>query len=163
MTSRRYLGIAVLAFATAAILSATITEATSAFTRIKWQYYVYGGKFAGGGSPTKCKVRLNNCGSFYTYFNVVPDPKSITFDYSPSGSGGRWTSSQLSLPPTIYNGIAINLLSTGSITSVKIDPATNMKRFNSSRITFTSRQIQVDWQNLHFDSSTIVKLDVSVK
>lgn len=146
----------------AALLSLTIGASAGGWrgANLQWQYYAYGGAYDGGGSPTECKLRKNNCGSFFTYFNIVGDRKSITFDYSPSGSGSTWAASDLSLPPTIYNGIAINVLSTGTITSVKIDPATNMAGFDTSRISFTAKQIQVDWQNLTFDSSTIVKLDV---
>jgi len=127
-----------------------------------WQYYAYGGPYNGGGSPGECTVGKNNiCGSFFSYFNIITAPKSITFNYSPSGSGGTWSESVLSLPPTIYNGIAINLVSRGTITAVTIDKATNMAGFNSSHLSFTGNQIQVDWQNLPYNSSTIVKLDVT--
>jgi len=126
-----------------------------------WQYYAYGGPYNGDGSPGQCTVgKKNTCGTFTGYFNIITSPKSITFNYSPSGSGGTWSQSELSLPPTIYNGIAINLVSRGTITSVTIDKATNMAGFNASHLSFTANQIQVDWQNLSYNSSTIVKLDV---
>jgi len=129
-----------------------------------WQYYVYGSPYNGLGSPGQCNVQstTTTCGTFTGYFNIVTDKHSITFDYSPSGSGGQWSKSDLSLPPTIHSGVAINLTSPGRIASVKIDPATNMVGFDSNRVSFTANQIQVDWQQLSFDSSTIVKLDVGV-
>jgi len=36
-----------------------------------------------------------------------------------------------------------------------------MVGFDSSRISFTGTQIQVDWPMLGFDEGTVVKLDVS--
>jgi len=129
-----------------------------------WQYYVYGSAYNGLGSPGQCKVQstTTTCGTFTGYFNIITDKQSITFDYSPSGSGGQWAKSDLSLPPTIHSGVAINLTSPGRILFVKIDPATNMVGFDNSRVSFTANQIQVDWQQLSYDSSTIVKLDVGV-
>jgi hypothetical protein len=130
--------------------------------KLEWQYYAFGDPYNGNGSPGECKVQgsATTCGTFTGYFNIVTDKKSITFDYSPSGAGSTWSKSALSLPPTIHNGVAINLTSSGTITSVKIDPATNMVGFKKNRVSFTANQIQVDWQKLAFDSSTVVKLDV---
>jgi hypothetical protein len=131
-----------------------------------WQYYAYGSPYDGNGSPGQCTVQgtATICGTFTGYFNIVTDKKSITFDYSPSGAGGSWSKSVLSLAPTIHNGVAINLTSPGTITSVKVDPATNMVGFKKNkRVSFTANQIQVDWQKLSFDSSTVVKLDVTVE
>ena len=129
-----------------------------------WQYYVYGTAYNGLGSPGQCNVQgtTTTCGTFTGFFNILTDKHSITFDYSPSGSGGQWSKSDLSLPPTIHSGVAINLTSPGRIMYVKIDPATNMVGFDKDRVSFTANQIQVDWQQLSFDSSTVVKLDVGV-
>jgi len=74
---------------------------------------------------------------------------------------GPWTQSPPSLAPTINNGIAITLLAGSSLVNVSIDPATNMTGFGNSNFSFTNNQIEVDWQNLPFASSTIVKLDVT--
>lgn len=163
MISHRYVAISAFALAIAATLPTMALASTATWKTIQWQYYAYGGAYNGGGSPTTCTVKLNNCGAFFTYFNVDPTRNSITFNYSPSGSGSTWGSSVLSLPPTIYNGIAINLLTPRrvKIQSVTIDSATNMAGFDSSHLSFTKKQIQVDWQNLSFNSSTIVKLDVT--
>lgn len=129
-----------------------------------WQYYVRGSSYNGLGSPGQCNVQstATTCGTFTGYFNIITDKQSITFNYSPSGSGSQWSQSILSLPPTIHNGVAINLTSPGRIMYVKIDPATNMVGFDTNRVSFTANQIQVDWQQLSYDSSTIVKLDVGV-
>jgi len=66
----------------------------------------------------------------------------------------------LSLAPTIYNGTAVRMVSGPTITNVTIDGATNMVGFNSSRLSFTGNEIQVDWADLSFDEDTIVKLNV---
>jgi Ca2+-binding RTX toxin-like protein len=161
-----------------------------------WQYYAFGGPFhdvyfrAGTGDL----VRLQTHGEFVVFpggvttstrgfqnaiddpdpaarpivaFDILADDTSITFRYGFTEFVGTWVPSQLSLAPTIHNGIAIDLLSGGTFQSVTIDPATNMVGFDSSRISFTSNEIQVDWQNLSFDSTTldsptIVKLDINV-
>jgi len=125
--------------------------------QMSWQYYAYGASYAG---PYLFIDKGVSVGAFDSYFNILAKPRSITFDYSPS-VGGTWSPSILSLAPTIYNGIAINMVSGPPFTSVTIDPATNMVGFDSSRISFTADQIQVDWQNLAFTSSTIVRLDIN--
>jgi len=96
------------------------------------------------------------------YFNIIADDTSITFDYSiVTGATPRsWTDSQLSLAPTIHNGIAINLVSGPAFGSVTIDPASNMAGFDASRLSFIGSQIQVDWEDLPFDANTIVTLHI---
>jgi hypothetical protein len=60
------------------------------------------------------------------------------------------------LPPqggnsiAIYNGIAVDLTSSGTITSVIVDPLTSMAGFTSSNFGFTDDQIEVDWSGLSF-------------
>lgn len=85
-----------------------------------------------------------------------------SFDYSLTASASNWWISPLSATPTIYNGIAIDLLSSGSFEDVTVDPSTNMDGFGSGNISFTADQIQVNWENLSFDSSTDVILDVTL-
>ena len=77
-----------------ALMSTTGGADAATLKKIEWQYYAYGGAYDGNGSPTTCELKLNNCGAFIGYFNVVPAPGSITFDYSAS-SGGAWTKSVL--------------------------------------------------------------------
>jgi hypothetical protein len=93
-------------------------------------------------------------------FDIDADDTTITFDYSPS-TPSSWSSSPLSLSPTIYNGIAIDLLSAGSFADVTLDSATNMSGFTASNFSFTGNQIEIDWSGLSFDTSTVVTLDVT--
>lgn len=135
---------------------------------LSWQYYAFGGVLVGVNGPEGGTFVDNGGigGTFETdpsepqYFNIIADGSSITFDYSPA-TAGTWTLSQLSLAPTIYNGIAIDMVSGPAFDSVTIDPATNMVGFDASRFSFTGNEIQVDWQGLSYDASTIVKLDIN--
>jgi hypothetical protein len=137
-----------------------------------WQYY--GGGIAynpGNGSQTSGTFTDNGGigGTFIdqgdlSIFNIVADSTSITFDYSVNISAGpAWSDSPESLAPTIYNGIAIDLLSDGSVTGVTIDAATNMAGFGASDLSFSSNQIEVNWADLAYSTSTIVKLDVTLQ
>jgi hypothetical protein len=138
-----------------------------------WQYYGGGGPYNPGGAGTETNGTFTDDGSVGgTYiglngdipvavFNIEADATSITFDYSVDEALGPWTPSPFSLAPTISNGIAINLLSDGAFTAVSIDTATNMSAFGISNVSFSDNQIQVDWQNLPFDTTTVVKLDVT--
>jgi hypothetical protein len=136
---------------------------------VNWQYYAYGGaytqNFSGGTSSGSFVVACTTCGNFDGYFLIDAGPNSITFDYSvcttTSSCPNTWAASSLSLSPTIYNGIDLLFSGGPAITSVTIDPATNMAGFNSSYLSFTGGEIQVDWHSLPFDSTTIVKLDVN--
>ena len=127
---------------------------------LEWDYYAYGSIYQVGNTwvvpGSGGNFGLSCCS--VSYFNIFSDATSISFDYTGSGT---WSSSALSLAPTNYNGIAINLDSGAPFTSVTIDPATNMAGFNASRISFTANQIQVDWQNLSWSPSTVVTLDVN--
>jgi len=157
MHAQRTSGAAAPSTANGGLLGATLS----------WQYYAYGGPYnpQGGGSSGVFKVNGGAGGEFKggsaVYFAIVAGNSSITFDYSITNHTGPWSASTLSLPPTIHNGIAINMVSGPAFTTVTIDPATNMVGFDPSRISFTNNQIQVDWQNLPYDASTIVKLDVN--
>jgi len=136
-----------------------------------WQYYGGGGAYNpdSGGSQTS-GVFVDNGGIGGTFiepgavevFDIVADDTSITFDYSVDTTVGPWSPSPLSLSPTIYNGIAIDLLSAGSFASVSIDPATNMTGFGAGDLSFTGNQIEVNWEDLPFTTSTVVTLDVAL-
>jgi hypothetical protein len=93
-------------------------------------------------------------------FDIDADDTTVTFDYSVS-TPSSWSNSPLSLSPTIYNGIAIDLLSAGSFEDVTLDPATTMSGFSASNFSFTGDQIEIDWSGLSFDTSTVVTLDVT--
>ena len=131
--------------------------------QLQWVYYAYGGLYETGNTWTVpgSGGSIGPVCCFVNYFDIDSDATSITFDYSRTTMPDTWAASILSLSPTIYNGIAINLISGGPFTSVSIDPATNMVGFNGSDLSFTGNQIQVNWASLPWTSSTIVKLDVN--
>ena len=125
---------------------------------LSWQYYFNGGPLGG---TTTFTDNGGSGGNFSGLFDIIADNTSVTFNYSGyTGGAGNYGGSVLSLFPTIFNGIAVNVVSGPTITSLSIDPSTNMVGFNSGNISFTGNQIQVDWQTLAFDSSTIVKLNL---
>jgi hypothetical protein len=133
---------------------------------VDWQYYAYGAAYtengSGGTSSGSFVVPCMSCGNFDGYFLIDSSANSITFDYSVwAGSLVSWASSALSLTPEIYNGIDLLFSGGPAITSVTVDPATNMAGFSASNVYFTGNEIQVDWQDLPFSSSTIVTLDVN--
>lgn len=160
--------------ALAAGLTAVPADAGLIGSDLGWQYYGGGGAYnpstpgsQTSGSFTDTGTGVGGTfiepvnGDLETVFNIDATDTTITFDYSVDTATGPWSGSPLSLSPTIYDGIAINLLSAGSFPGVSIDPATNMTDFGSSNISFTADQIQVDWSDLAFDTSTVVELDIS--
>jgi hypothetical protein len=135
-----------------------------------WQYYAFGGAYFFSGGQTNGTFVDNGTndiggtfigGTGLHYFDIRSDANSITFDYRGGNQSSTWTESDLSLAPTIHNGIAIDMILGPDFQSVMIDPATNMVGFDATRISFTGNQIQVDWQKLDFNQDTIVKLDVN--
>jgi hypothetical protein len=149
------------------ILFAKPVKADLMGSTLSWQYYANAGAYSQSGGITNGSFTVNggiggtfigNTGPYY--FNIIADGSSITFDYS-IATAATWTASSLSLGPTIYNGIAIDMVSGPAFTSVTIDSATNMVGFDTSSFSFTSSQIQVDWANLSFGPDTIVKLDIN--
>lgn len=136
---------------------------------LSWQYYAYGGpvhSFSYGQSSGTFVDNGGIGGTFKdskVYFNILADDTSVTFDYSvvTGSTPQQWSASVLSLAPTIYNGVAINMLSGPAFNSVTIDPSSTMVGFDTTRLSFTSSQIQVDWAGLSFSPSTIVKLDIN--
>jgi len=155
-----------LCFCAITILS-TPAKASLIGSTVDWQSY-FGGGPTGAGTFGSF-VANGSIGGIYkingangeAIFGIDVSASSITFDYSVDVFGSTfWNSSVLSLAPTIYNGIALDF--TGdSISSLSIDPATNMAGFNGSDISFTSNQIEVNWENLSYTPSTIVELDVN--
>lgn len=143
---------------------------------LSWQYYAGGGMYnpdTGGSVTYGSFVDDGGYGGTFiepgplTVFDIDADDTSITFDYSDLyTTESSWSSgSPLSLAPTIYNGIAINLASPGSFADVTIDSATNTTNASDvvvfPDISFTDNQIQVDWSGLYYNTDTIVKLDVT--
>lgn len=143
---------------------ATAMAGSIAGDNVNWQYYSYGGAYTssynGGTASGSFAVPCTACGNFDGYFLIDASANSITFDYSEYTGTSTWAASALSLGPDIYNGIDL-VFSGGSITSVSIDPATNMAGFNLSDLYFTGNEIQVNWADLPFSSTTVVTLDVN--
>jgi hypothetical protein len=152
-----------LALLGAALCSAVPTRAaTLAGATLSWEYYAYGSLYYAGGNFLADGTVGGTFHDSDNYFNIIADATSITFDYSVlTKPPGSWTASDLSLAPTIHNGIAIDMVSPLAFASVTLDPATTMVGFTSSNFSFTANQIQIDWQNLPFNNTTVVKLDIT--
>jgi hypothetical protein len=162
----RTLNILVFSLFVAGVLCATAVASDFTGSTVAWQYYAYGGPYTQGTSSGTFTDNGTVGGTFNdgtaTYFNIIAGPNFVEFDYSVCTScPNAWSDSVLSLAPTIYNGIDLKFSSNPTITSVTIDPATNMAGFNSSYFSFTGNEIQVDWHQLPFDHSTVVKLDLN--
>jgi PEP-CTERM motif len=135
---------------------------------VNWQYYAYGGPYNSGTSSGSFTDNGTVGGTFndgtQTYFNIIAGSNYITFDYSVDTLPCcfPWADSVLSKAPNLYNGIDIVFSGAPTITSVGIDAATNMVGFNSSYLAvLNGNEIEVDWHNLPFNTSTIVKLDLN--
>jgi hypothetical protein len=149
-----------LAFVVAVVAASALAAPAHAGllgTTVNRQYYAYGGPYSGFGSPGSFVANGGVGGTFSPYFDIIVDDTSVTFDYF---SSETWSSSVLSLPPTISNGIALDFVGL-TLSSVSINAATNMAGFGAGRVSFSGSQLQVDWENLPFNSGTIVKLDVA--
>jgi len=148
---------------------------------LEWQYYAGGGALANNaGSNTSGSFMDTGSGGGETFieplvaspditvFNIDATDSTITFDYSVGPGADQWSGSPLSLAPTIYNGIAVDLGSAGSFSSVTIDGATNLSGFGAGDLSFTASQIEVNWSGLDFTNglvsapATIVVLDVTL-
>lgn len=89
----------------------------------------------------------------FSYFNLDVADTAITA--SSFAFGSSWTSSA-------FNGFVLTDTNNAvTITSVSVDPLTNMAGLDSSRISFDAHNIYVNWNGLSFDPSTIVKLDIN--
>jgi hypothetical protein len=163
---RRAIFVVVLA---GTVLTPVAAHADLIGSTLSWQYYANGGPFnAAGYVSGGTFVDNGGVGGTFTepgpndVFDIDADGASISFNYSDYYSTlGSWSPSSLSLAPTIYNGVAVDLESAGSFTGVTLDGATNMAGFTSANFSFTGNEIQVDWANLDFTTSTIVTLDVT--
>ncbi|MCO5103148.1 MAG: IPTL-CTERM sorting domain-containing protein [Burkholderiaceae bacterium] len=62
-----------------------------------------------------------------------------------------------------FNGVVFSDLNSTipAITGVTLNPASNMVGLDASRLTFTADTVSINWQNLAFDASTVVVLDLS--
>jgi len=120
-------------------LPATARAGTITGDTVTWQYYSYGGAYNGASSFT---APCGACANFDGYFEIQTTANTVTFNYSGYDGTDTWSTSSLSLGPDIYNGI--DLLFSSALTSVSIDPATNMAGFNLSDLYFSGNQIEVN-------------------
>jgi len=85
--------------------------------------------------------------------NVAVNDADIVVNGFQSGTWGG--------PGATFIGWVLTDETAAPITSVSIDPSTNMVGFNNSDITFTANAITVDFNNLPFDPATVVALDLN--
>lgn len=118
------------------------------------QYYGYGGPYSLYGSPASFTangaVQQTFCSSSDCAegFNLTVSDNQV--EYTMLDDDGYFSSTALSLNS---NGLVIengNLLTFNgvTITSVTLDPATNVPNFASSEITFNAGNIAVNWSGL---------------
>ena len=140
------------------LLSPLVAHANLMGSTITSQYYYGGGAY---GSPTTFVVNGGVGASYFGYFNVVANASTITFDFSILPSPTYFSSSPLSLAPTVHNGLALSMVSGPTFLNVALDPTSNLAGFTSINFSFTGNQIQVDFQNLNVNSTNKVVLDVA--
>ncbi|MBX3111812.1 MAG: PEP-CTERM sorting domain-containing protein [Fimbriimonadaceae bacterium] len=143
-----------LALALMAVAAPSVAHAGLMGSTMGDQYYAYGGAY---NSQTNFVVGAGAEDSFLGHYNLDVDDNSITFDYF---SAGTYSTSVLSLAPTIHNGTAVRMVSGPSFTNVTIDGSTNMAGFDASRMSWTGNEIQIDWAGLTYDENTVIKLNV---
>lgn len=86
--------------------------------------------------------------------NVDFSANNILITYN---SDGAWTSAA-------FNGEFFDSLTPmPSIMAVTINGSTNMVGLDASRISFTENSVSINWNNLAFNTGTIVSLDVSFR
>jgi len=133
-----------------------------------FEYYVYGGAYDKGGSPTTFTVDgtagasfLNTTDATRRYFDVLLTDARLVFDFQDTGF---WSPSPVSLNSGglyIESGPLMSFSGAASIQSVSIDPLTTMAGLVSSNITYDASRIAVNWEFLSYDPSTQVVLNVT--
>ena len=92
------------------------------------------------------------------FFTLSVANTTITANFAADVNG----SSTATWSATSFNGFeVIDESKNPLISGVMIDPSTNMSGLNSSRISFSSNTVWVNWEGLSFNNSTIVKLDLT--
>jgi hypothetical protein len=95
-----------------------------------------------------------------TYYNIIPYYGTI--DISDTNIYVRFITYDHWNPATFSGFEITDVFGTiSNFTSVSINPVTNMSGLDSSRITFDSDHIWVNWQDLTFYDYTIVSLDIT--
>lgn len=170
-------------------LTAAPAHADLIGTTLAWQYYGGGGLYTSPylGAVTSGEFVVDDTGAGGTYmdgsplatiFDITADADTITISFAPDTLSGtnRWPVSACSLNCSgsgfsVYDGLSIDL-SGGFFDDVILDPATNMTgyddltmdalTFGASNFTFSDDEIDLDWQNMDYSTSTEVKFDVTL-
>ena len=96
----------------------------------------------------------NAPGGFIVNVNLIVSDTTIEFIYKQSGF----------FTPAMFNGYVFKAISPDipAFTSLTVNPATTLAGFDSSRISFTSNQIDLNVQSLSSSVGTVLKLDLVV-
>lgn len=94
-----------------------------------------------------------------------PTPFTGYFDFSFTDATATASAFQFasSWTTTSFNGFRLYDLNgtIDAISSVTINPVSNMAGLNASRITFDANNIYVNWNGLNFDQNTVVTLNIN--
>jgi len=133
-----------------------------------FEYYVYGGAYDQGGSPTTFTVDgvagasfLNPTSAALRYFDILVTDNRLVFDFQDTGS---WSPSPVSLNSGglyIESGPLMSFSGATPIQTVSIDPDTNMTGLVAANITHDASRIAVNWEFLSYGPSTQVVLNVT--
>ncbi len=140
----------------ATLLSASLCTTASAGllgSTVTSQYYAYGGTYDGFGSPgtfvADGTVQQTFCGSGCGEgFDLTVTGTQII--YTMLDNAGYWSTSSTSLDSDglfIQNGNLLTFNGT-TITSVSLDPSSNLPGFTASDVTFNADNVAVDWAGL---------------
>lgn len=115
--------------------------------------YIQGNNFVVGAGVERQDVQATSAGNGSDFASLDVSDTQVAAIYYASAT---WSTQP-------YNGFRLydvnNTVS--AITSVTIDPSTNMVGFNASRVSFDADNINVNWQGLTFNQSTVVRLNVT--
>ena len=144
-----------VAVSNATTLDGTLVQGYYFFPSLSTQIQDLGTIVAGSGTPF-INVGTPGVNLYVTDTQIIADYSQTT----PTSSGTSWNGPANGDSSVSFNGF--ELVDTGAnITSVTIDPSTNMSGLVASDISFTPNDIFVNWAGLPFDANTSVVLDVN--
>lgn len=154
---------AIAASAMVIVMAGAAQASTLAGSTATFQYYAYGGPYDFAGSPATFNVPNGSPINFGGYFQLSVTDTQIVYTYLYSGA---WSPSGASLNAGglyIDNGSLTSFSGAAPITSVFIDPSSNLgiSGFNASDVTFNSSAVAVTWMNQFFSPGNSVILDVN--
>jgi len=148
----------VLALAVAAAIPAHATLLDGQTVRVTYEYPVIGTVFSGASYDV-----LVGPGVEIAAF-PTPGDNVTSVDLSDTNILVGYNSNATFLPAS-FNGFHV-FDAFGTIpafTSVSINPASTLVGFDVSRITFDADNIWVNWQNLPFNTETVLSLDLTAE